>query len=63
MSRASYSKKIERACGGCLGVYCRWRTWETAICFGELSTKRRPEDLRMGKPGGLDRPSSNTEYI
>ena len=32
--------KCLRAHGECLGIESRRRTWEAAICLGELSTER-----------------------
>jgi len=43
--------KLLRAYGEWLGVRRRWKTWEPAICPGELATKLRSWDLWMGKPG------------
>jgi hypothetical protein len=38
------------ACGGCLGVECRRRTWAAAKSVGEVQTDLRSDDLRMGQP-------------
>jgi len=55
--------KLLRAHGGCLGTRSRRRTWEPAISAGELATKLRSGDIRMGKPGGSHVPSPSPEHI
>jgi hypothetical protein len=39
-----------QACGGCLGVACRRRTWLAAICLGELLTSIDPGISEWGNP-------------
>ena len=45
-----YMVKRLSAHGGCLGGRRRWRTWQSAISFGELTNKLWSGDFRMGKP-------------
>ena len=47
-------EKLLRAYGECLGVKCRWRTWDTAISLGELWTSDISGDVRIGKPAGAN---------
>jgi len=44
--------KLLRAHGGCLGIRSRWKTWEPAICPGELATELWSGGFWMGRPGG-----------
>ena len=43
-------KKEEWACGGCLGVECRRRTWAAAKSIGELEPSRDPMISEWGNP-------------
>ena len=45
----SYRIKWLSVCGGCLGDYRRWRTWQPAKSCGELANKLWSTGLRMRK--------------
>jgi len=55
--------KLPRVIGGCLGARSRRRTWQAAKSPGELSSKLRPGDVRMGKPGWGHAQSLRSEHI
>jgi len=40
-------KKLLKVYGGCLDISCRWRTWQTAISFGEVSSNPWSGDFPM----------------
>ena len=43
-------KKEDEACGGCLGVECRRRTWAAAISVGEREPRCDPTISEWGNP-------------
>ena len=59
----NYLLKLRRAYGECLGANERWRTWQTAIIFGEPSSRLWPGGFRMGQPGTGKLVSLYAEFI